>query len=520
MNKPDKAGEPSMEEILASIRQIIADEPAAEPPETSIEANPLVPQSQAAPKVEAPQPLSDRLSNVLKSGPLPPTSPFGSKRPFSFDQDLADMFDEGDAVNGGAGGAPKPDLRVPTGLSHPMSRKSFVPSPPPREEVAKPFTDGAAALPPQLAPSETAVPPPPFGSTERPAAPSPAAGPAPAPSYGFPPLRKTSFSPPQSSAPSAPAPGVRANQPPAGGVINGANMTASPSPGAGATPASLEEALRAARASTAAQPAPEPKPTPAANAGPVLGTAPTDTFAAGNSSAEPAPSSQAPADTSRPASPFAAFAPSTAAPFSPAPTAQATPERPEVTAPASSPAFGSSRPFGAPQAPVDEPAVRPQPTYQPASKPAEPRPFAGPITGIPPESPGYSSQSRFTGGADPTSSAAAHQALDALALGLAASAAVTSASVSPEAHSPAIPLTPIVEPEPAPERAPTPSTLPATVPSYGTNAPPRTLEDAVADMLRPMLQQWVAENMPRIIERALRTEVANTIKPGQKPPGT
>ncbi|MBN8911255.1 MAG: DUF2497 domain-containing protein, partial [Rhizobiales bacterium] len=46
------------------------------------------------------------------------------------------------------------------------------------------------------------------------------------------------------------------------------------------------------------------------------------------------------------------------------------------------------------------------------------------------------------------------------------------------------------------------------------------LEDAVADMLRPMLQQWVAENMPRIIERALRTEVAQSVQPRNKPPGT
>jgi cell pole-organizing protein PopZ len=44
----------------------------------------------------------------------------------------------------------------------------------------------------------------------------------------------------------------------------------------------------------------------------------------------------------------------------------------------------------------------------------------------------------------------------------------------------------------------------------------RTLEDAVADMLKPMLQKWLADNMPRIIERALRVEAAS----GMKPPGT
>jgi cell pole-organizing protein PopZ len=45
----------------------------------------------------------------------------------------------------------------------------------------------------------------------------------------------------------------------------------------------------------------------------------------------------------------------------------------------------------------------------------------------------------------------------------------------------------------------------------------RTLEDAVSDMLKPLLQQWLAENMPRIIERALSIEAASVGKPPQKP---
>lgn len=36
----------------------------------------------------------------------------------------------------------------------------------------------------------------------------------------------------------------------------------------------------------------------------------------------------------------------------------------------------------------------------------------------------------------------------------------------------------------------------------------RTLEDAVRDMLRPLLVQWLNENMPRILESAIREEVA------------
>jgi cell pole-organizing protein PopZ len=34
----------------------------------------------------------------------------------------------------------------------------------------------------------------------------------------------------------------------------------------------------------------------------------------------------------------------------------------------------------------------------------------------------------------------------------------------------------------------------------------RTLEDVVADMVRPMLQKWIDENMPRIVERALKRD--------------
>jgi cell pole-organizing protein PopZ len=44
----------------------------------------------------------------------------------------------------------------------------------------------------------------------------------------------------------------------------------------------------------------------------------------------------------------------------------------------------------------------------------------------------------------------------------------------------------------------------------------RVMEDAVADLLRPLLKTWLAENMPRIVERALRREVSERLLPGQK----
>lgn len=41
----------------------------------------------------------------------------------------------------------------------------------------------------------------------------------------------------------------------------------------------------------------------------------------------------------------------------------------------------------------------------------------------------------------------------------------------------------------------------------------RAIEDTVADLLRPMLKSWLAENMPKIVERALRREI-NELKLG------
>ena len=35
----------------------------------------------------------------------------------------------------------------------------------------------------------------------------------------------------------------------------------------------------------------------------------------------------------------------------------------------------------------------------------------------------------------------------------------------------------------------------------------RTMEDTVKEMLRPMLRQWLNENMPRIVEKVAREEI-------------
>lgn len=47
----------------------------------------------------------------------------------------------------------------------------------------------------------------------------------------------------------------------------------------------------------------------------------------------------------------------------------------------------------------------------------------------------------------------------------------------------------------------------------GASAP---IEDSTADLLRPMLRQWLAENMPRMVEKALHIEVAESVKSTKK----
>jgi hypothetical protein len=44
-----------------------------------------------------------------------------------------------------------------------------------------------------------------------------------------------------------------------------------------------------------------------------------------------------------------------------------------------------------------------------------------------------------------------------------------------------------------------------------------SIEDATADLLRPMLRQWLAENMPRMVEKALHIEVAESVRLNRNP---
>lgn len=57
-----------------------------------------------------------------------------------------------------------------------------------------------------------------------------------------------------------------------------------------------------------------------------------------------------------------------------------------------------------------------------------------------------------------------------------------------------------------------PAVVPAAPPAERAVIGVRTIEDMVAELLRPMLREWLAENMPRMVEKALRIELAEGLK--------
>jgi cell pole-organizing protein PopZ len=119
--------------------------------------------------------------------------------------------------------------------------------------------------------------------------------------------------------------------------------------------------------------------------------------------------------------------------------------------------------------------------------------------------------------------AASARALDDLVAELNSVAHGPAESVAPApvtlSEPPAPAPTPMAQSEPAPStRAAT--AISATAPATGTEAASpasasRSFEDVVADMLRPLLEKWIDENMPRIVERALQRDAALGRKPGQ-----
>jgi len=116
--------------------------------------------------------------------------------------------------------------------------------------------------------------------------------------------------------------------------------------------------------------------------------------------------------------------------------------------------------------------------------------------------------------ADTASAAAAARALDDLVAGF---AKTTAPGPAPQSFAPA-PVVPTVAVESVPS-APEAlvGRMPVSPAPAVASSPPaagRTLEDVVAEMVRPMLEKWIDANMPRIVERALKLDTSNGPKTG------
>ena len=105
-------------------------------------------------------------------------------------------------------------------------------------------------------------------------------------------------------------------------------------------------------------------------------------------------------------------------------------------------------------------------------------------------------------------------ALGALAAGLAASAKPPSPEiVVPPADlgKPTVRQVAAALPEPA---ILVPTTAVSMIPaSDGSREAAAHLDDTAAELLRPMLRQWLDSNMPRIVEKAFREELAASAPP-------
>lgn len=496
MSGPTKAGEPSMDEILASIRKIIAEDPSKAPAEAkkippsfgagaapgpapvasqpARESTRAIPSSGRSfggpPAADRASPSFGRLSEALRTtfasnppqstgsfadtrfGQSAPSSPLSSsdrgaeidplgpgfeqsERSRSIDNDLDDLLAEPIAE-----AVPVAPVREAGDRSDASNQWAVWRSPSTRNNDK-----------PDSAPGTSPAAPPPTPSLGR-------------PSGGFYPTTSSYAAPPPGASPpstfigSAKAeptlPHADAEQNSFGTVVPSRSAETSPLPGL----PRFEPRLPVA---TSESPGPA-DPAPAEKV--VIASMPSTSSSQPNDAGSVAPS---------------AGASTVSVPLPPRTTLFSRPvtsAKVETLAPSPAPASVEQ---ATPPAPV--------PSYAASIPTAEPASSRAPSVQLP-----------ATAGSGPVS------ALNALAAGLAASNAHSTPAVPSATASAVVPVA--APPEPAVQSV--------------SNHAVRTLEDTVADMVKPMLQRWIDDNMPRIIEKALRNEVGQPGGGGTKPPGT
>lgn len=88
---------------------------------------------------------------------------------------------------------------------------------------------------------------------------------------------------------------------------------------------------------------------------------------------------------------------------------------------------------------------------------------------------------------------------------------VYQAPPAPEPEPPKVQAEPVLTPQPPPLNP---------QPQAASDQSSNGLEDAAAQLMRPILKQWLTDNMPRIVEKALRSETGvDTTPPGPRKGG-
>ena len=481
MSRAEKASEPSMEEILASIRKIISEDPAGAPlgapaaqpafkaPAAAIPlasataARAASPQAEPAPGLLSSlgQPSQGQPSQGQSSSSRPAAAVTNNPSAAASLDDILGMADEP--------AQPSPKEAWPKELS-------------PKEPLTKqpPLAQSSPVSPPQTRAGQSAtVPPSPARGTEN--RPIPGAAERPQVQPFFPPQSRDTV-PVSNSLPASAAPSASGSD--FGAVVPGrADAVRQPDSPVG-TPRFGElrpDGPFAERINGGNYGAPAQRTQPAA---PSPSPGLNGTGLNGIRAYQPAPLATPPEALVEKAPPAAA------APAAPSPAMET---RAAVVA---SPAIDAT----SDSLPKPAAAIKPQSQTQDPPKSEAQMPAGATATNATPFA---------AGAAAPASIIPASIIPASASLASAPTVALEAKPVAAAAPQGA------VAPDPAPMAAVSaPAVLP---PTAGQGEPTRTMEDTVAELLRPMLRQWLDTNMPRVVEKALRVELAASAKPKTDP---
>lgn len=577
MNRPEQANEPSMDEILASIRRIIAEDPTSTPlngPAQVIPANAKVDASARPVPSLSPVGLKPRVEAPLPTRSAPPPLPAAASpaRDLAADDDILDLVDAPSPPP--APPAPAPRAEAPT-AAPPTAGRPLTPRPlPARPELtAQPSPRPSMGTVNGSSPAGTTTSSP-AGLTPTRAAPPPLPRTGGDTANGRSPLRLDApplpplFSDSSRARPQLPA--ARAEAPPAAApatVDIGSIVPRRESDASVGEPEKRQIAqapLSSAATLKAAAPEAARPTIPAPSIRPGLGDMRRDAMA--SAPARPLDAAK-PAEAKSNLTDKAGAAPAaTARPFGSPPALTETkldlPVRPAIESAAKlvsdlapeedivPPRFGtlfreplasdlpsSLRPRAASSVKADETV---KPSTPAAAEPLVPAKDAGAEIKEPTlpkvriAAPGVDMKLPDASAAAPVKPAPSPVVVDAKSASPSAEAVThlpapeKSIGRATPAASPAFGKSELdlhkaagdAEAQPKKIEVPSLSQSVALVPSPSNAVAPgvstRSLEDAVSDLLRPMLRSWLDDNMPRIIEKIAREELAKPLGPSAK----